>query len=234
MKIEDFENLILQELQKVTISILNKNKSPLISAKSRAGAEISALLEKEFVIETKSNIYLKGSKASPVGATKNPWDAMTYFCIKEHKELIWIDFKAIKVQSADSNPDIGTPDKIINLIEGGHFYLVYIFVYYKETLTGLDFVPKPGSSDLVKLYFLKDIHHSFRRNPKNQLQVNISKEPEKRTRAEFIDLLFEKIIESHKRQIAISKKILEKIDKDDIKSKLKDKNKKQEQIIKKI
>ena len=73
---------------------------------------------------------------------------------------------------------------------------------------------------MVKIYFLKDINHTFRRNPKNQLQVNISAKPELRTRVEFINLLFDKIEESHKRQIAISNKALEQIAKGDIKKKL--------------
>lgn len=167
------------------------------------------------------------------GATKNPWDAMTYFCIDGHEELIWIDFKAVKVSSADSNPDIGTPDKIINLINQGYFYLVYIFVYYEETNTGLKFV-KNTNNELVKLYFLKDISSTFRRNPKNQLQVNISAPIEKRSRAEFINILFDKMAESHKRQIEISQKALKKIEEGDLKSKLLEENKKQEDNIKKI
>ena len=47
---------------------------------------------------------------------------------------------------------------------------------------------------------------------KNQLQVNISAEPEERTREEFINLLFNKIKESHKRQILISTKILKRLE----------------------
>lgn len=123
MNIHRFESLILSELKYVTESILTKNAMPNISAKARAGAEISDLLEKQFVIETQNHTYFKKSQYSPEGATKNPWDAMTYFCIKGHEELVWIDFKAVKVSSADSNPDIGTPDKIINLINQGYFYL---------------------------------------------------------------------------------------------------------------
>ena len=148
------------------------------------------------MIETKNHTYFNKSQYSPEGATKNPWDAMTYFCIKGHEELVWIDFKAVKVSSADSNPDIGTPDKIINLINQGYFYLAYIFVYYEETENGLKFV-KNEDDELVKIYFLKDINATFRRNPKNQLQVNISAQPQNRTRAEFINILFDKIVESH-------------------------------------
>ena len=233
MDIKNFETLILSELKAVTKRIIELNPSPHISAKSRAGAEISALLEKEFVKLTHSHQYLKKSEASPAGATKNPWDAKTYFSHNGHEELIWIDFKAVKVSSADSNPDIGTPDKIISLIEEGYFYLVYIFVYYKETPEGLKFV-KNQDGDFIKIYFLKDISSTFRRNPKNQLQVNISAEPEERTREEFINLLFNKIKESHKRQILISTKILKRLEEDDTESKLLEINKQTEGIIKNL
>jgi len=233
MNISDFENLILAELKSVTEKILSKNPTPSISAKARAGAEISDLLEKQFVVETEKHKYFKKSQSSPEGATKNPWDAITYFCLNGHEELLWIDFKAVKVSSADSNPDIGTPDKIIDLIEQGYFYLAYIFVYYEETENGLKFV-KNNDNELIKIYFLKDISSTFRRNPKNQLQVNVSAKPEKRTRSEFINILFDKIVESHKRQIEISEKKLKEIEEGVIKDKLLAENEKQEQKIRKI
>ena len=233
MEIQEFEKKILNELKSVTEIILKKNPSPTISAKARAGAEISDLLEKQFVIETQNHVYFKKSKFSPEGATKNPWDAMTYFCLNGHEELIWIDFKAVKVSSDDSNPDIGTPDKIFNLINQGAFYLAYIFVYYKESKSGLEFVQN-SDNEFVKVYFLKDISSTFRRNPKNQLQVNISAKPEYRSRTEFINLLFDKIIESHKRQIEISIKKLKQFEDSTIKNDLLIKNREQENIIKKI
>lgn len=233
MDIKDYEALILSELKKVILIILSKYPSPKISAKSRAGAEISSLLEEQFVLETEKHEYFKKSLASPPGATKNPWDALTYFSFKGHDEVIWLDFKAVKVSSADSNPDIGTPDKIVALIESGFFYLAYVFVYYEETETGLRFVSN-SENELVKLYFLKDISSTVRRNPKNQLQVNISAAPEQRTREEFINLLFGKIEESHRRQIEISKRALEKIGKGDAKNKLLEINKKLEEKIKSL
>ena len=233
MDIKEFEKLILSELKKVTLTILGKHPQPNISAKSRAGAEISSLLEEQFVIETAKHQYFSKSLASPSGATKNPWDAITHFCIKGHEEVIWIDFKAVKVSSADSNPDIGTPDKIVDLIYSGFFYLVYIFVYYEETENGLKFVNNPDN-ELVKLYFLKDISPTFRRNPKNQLQVNISAKPQERTREEFINILLEKIEASHKWQIEISNKALESIAKGDVKTKLLEINKQSEEKINKL
>ena len=233
MDIKKFEALILSELKTVVEKILSNNPTPNISAKSRAGAEISSLIEEQFVIETETHKYLKKSVASPAGATKNPWDAMTYFCINGHEELIWIDFKAVKVSSADSNPDIGTPDKIVDLIYSGFFYLDYIFVYYEETEHGLKFV-KNSDEEFVKIYFLKDISSTFRRNPKNQLQVNISAKPEERSREDFINVLFEKIGESHKRQIEISTKALKELEKGDTKAKLLEINKQSEDRIKKL
>jgi len=233
MDIKIFETLILGELKTVVEKILAKNLTPNISAKSRAWAEISSLIEEQFIIETKKHKYFKKSVASPSGATKNPWDVMTYFYIKGHEELIWIDFKAVKVSSADSNPDIGTPDKIVDLIYKGFFYLAYIFVYYKETEHGLKFV-KNSDDEFVKIYFLKDISSTFRRNPKNQLQVNISAKPEERSREDFINVLFEKIVESHIRQIKISTKALEEIKKGDTKAKLLEINKQSEEKIKKL
>src|SRR5574340_670981 len=116
MEIREFEKLILGELKTVVERIISKNQEPRISAKSRAGAEISALLEEQFVLETSSHRYFSKTRASPPGATKNPCDAITHFCIKGHEEILLSDFKSVKVTSADSNPDIVTPDKIFDLI----------------------------------------------------------------------------------------------------------------------
>lgn len=233
MEILEFENAIKTELIQVVNEILKAHPQPNISAKSRAGAEISSLLEDEFVKFTDNHNYLKKSEASPQGATKNPWDARTFFTIHGHEEEIWIDFKAVKVSSADSNPDIGTPDKIFDLIQNGYFYLIYIFVYYEETPNGLKFV-KNQDNEMIKIYFLKDISSTFRRNPKNQLQVNISAKPEIRSREEFIDLLYNKIENSHKRQIEISKKALASILDGTVKNNIHTKNKISEEKIKKL
>jgi len=150
---------------------------------------------------------LLDSESSPGGATKNPWDVRTKFKIESHTEEIWIDFKAMKLSALDSNPDIGTPDKIIKFIKSGGFYLIYVYIYYKEKNAGLEFVTHENK--YTKLYFLKDISATFRRNPKNQLQVNFSKPPQYRTREDFIKLLVYKIKESHKRQKRISEKKLQ-------------------------
>ncbi len=208
--IQKFENLILSQLENIVTNILQSTTSLPISAKSRAGAEISDWLEKEFVLKTQKHQYFFNSEAAPEGQTKNPWDARTYFKINQISEEIWIDFKAIKITSADSNPDIGTPNKVVKFIEQGNFYIAFIYVYYQPTDAGLEFVMH--NNKFTKTYFLKDIHHTFRRNPKNQLQVNISQDVEYRSREDFINLLYDKLRESHQRQIEISTKKLSQLD----------------------
>ena len=184
MEIEEFEKLICDEINKVVVGIMESNKALNISAKARAGAEISDWIEEKFVEKTQNHPYLKNTESAPKGKTKNPWDARTYFVLNNHTEKIWIDFKALKVSSADSNPDIGTPTKIINLISSGSFYLLYVYIYYQEHENGLEFVKL--NNNFTKAYFLKNISHTFRRNPKNQLQVNMSEKPEYRSREDFI------------------------------------------------
>ena len=212
MNIKEVEKFIINKFKKIMIQVIHDYPELNISAKSRVGAELSDFLEEKFVEYSNNNDFFKNSKKSPKGATKNPWDVKTIFCFKDLKEIIWVDFKALKTSGKDSNPDIGTPNKIIKFIKAGHFYLLYIYVFYNETKNGLKFIKTNG--DFIKLYFLKDIHHSFRRNPKNQLQVNISKRPEYRSRENFIKLLMNKISESYNRQIKISQKALKKISKE--------------------
>lgn len=206
MKLKDLEDLILRELEKILVKIIQQKTFLPISARSRAGAEISNYLEDKFVKETLQHLYFQNSEGSPSGATKNPWDVKTFFKINDHLEEIWIDFKAIKASGLDSNPDIGSPGKVIKFIEKENFYIVYIYVYYRDKDDGLEFIQQENK--FTKVYFLKDISKTFRRNPKNQLQVNLSAPPEYRTREEFIRLLFKKIKESHLRQIQISNKAL--------------------------
>ena len=217
MKMQEFEKLINDIISGIILKIIENNKSLNISAKSRAGAEISDFLETEFVKLASFNNFLHNPEASPKGATKNPWDAKVYFKYENHLEAIWIDFKAIKIDQLGSNPDIGTPTKIIKFIQEGGFYLLYIYVFYKETEDGLEFCKVDNS--YVKSYFLKDVHTSVRRNPKNQLQVCISTEPKYRTREEFIDLLFEKLKESYLRQIKIAERELLKLEENQMKLK---------------
>ncbi len=210
MKIRDYEDLIRKEITNVVVNIIAKNKTLNISAKSRAGAEISDWLEKAFVTATENHKYLLNAESAPEGKTKNPWDAKCSFYFKNHLEEIWIDFKAFKLSWIDSNPDIGTPNKVIKFIEQGGFYLLYIHVYYEEHENGLRFIE--SDHKMVKSYFLKDISSTFRRAPTNQLQVNISAIPKYRTRNEFIELLMKKIKEGLERQLKNAQLKLSKID----------------------
>lgn len=206
MEIREYEGLIREQITSVIKGIILKNKTLNISAKSRAGAEISDWLEEAFVSTVTNHKYLKDAEGAPKGKTKNPWDARCFFELNGHKEEIWIDFKAFKLSGLDSNPDIGTPDKIIKFIEAGGFYLLYIHVYYEECDHGMNFIQ--SGADMVKSYFLKDISPTFRRTPTNQLQVNMSAEPSYRTREEFIELLMEKYSEGLVRQLENAQKKL--------------------------
>jgi len=208
--IREYENYVRETITNVVHNIISENEALNISAKSRAGAEISDWLEEAFVNATKNHEHLLDSEAAPKGKTKNPWDARCFFQLNGHKEEIWIDFKAFKLSGIDSNPDIGTPNKIIKFIEDGGFYLLYIHVYYEEHDGGLRFIESDGKK--VKSYFLKDISPTFRRTPTNQLQVNISAAPTYRTREEFIELLMVKLREGLVRQLEKAQKKLADID----------------------
>jgi hypothetical protein len=210
MNIQEFENLIVAELVSLMQDIIINNIAINISAKSRAGAEISDWLEDIFVEYTQNHRFFKNTESAPKGKTKNPWDAKTYLTIDSISEKLWIDFKAIKIDQIDSNPDIGTPTKIIDFINQGNFYIAYIYVYYQSQEQGLRFVQIDNS--YTKIYLLKDISSTVRRNPKNQLQVNISQSPEYRSREDFINLIVLKLAESYKRQILISQKNLDKLE----------------------
>ena len=239
MNVPDFEILILRELKTIIQNIIIKNPTLPIAVKQgeRQGDAISKFLEYSFVNHTHEHQYFKESEASPTGKTKNPYDAKTYFEYKGHKELIWIDFKAVNIANLDSNPDSGTPDKIINHITNGHFYLVYIFVFYEGEENKLRFVQK--EKEYVKAYFLKDISSTVRITPANQLQVNYSQPPEYRTREEFIELLVRRKKQSYERRLSKAQSALLELEKGIVlgKTTLDDiltQNKKQEDIIKNL
>jgi hypothetical protein len=210
VKIKEYEKLIREQITNVIKNIIAENETLNISARSRAGAEISDWLEAKFVGSVQNHEYLVDAEAAPKGKTKNPWDARCFFKLNEHKEEIWIDFKAFKLSGIDSNPDIGTPNKVIKFIEEGGFYLLYVHVYYEEHNEGLKFIS--CNNEMVKSYFLKDISSTFRRTPTNQLQVNISAPPTYRTREDFIELLMEKVKEGLIRQLEKAKQKLSEID----------------------
>ena len=225
--IRNFEDNIRLSITDIIKAIILSNEKVNISAKSRAGAEISDWLEEQFVIEAQKKSFIDKVEGAPKGKTKNPWDARCFLIHEGHSEEIWIDFKAFKITSLDSNPDIGTPNKIIDFINRGGFYLLYIHVYYEEIEEGLRFLKFHG--DFVKSYFLKDISKTFRRTPTNQLQVNILVKPEYRTREEFIELLMQKVEEGLIRQLKKAEKKITEIKVR--KNEMINNNKKSEQII---
>lgn len=201
MDIQAYETLITNQLDELVGNIINTNPKLNIAVKKgeRVGDGISKFLENKFVEFTQNHQYFKESLASPEGKTKNPFDVQTIFEINNHKELIWIDFKAINIENDDTNPDSGTPDKVLNLIGQGYFYLAYILVYYKGSEEGLEFVAHNGTS--VKSYFLKNVSATMRITPANQMQVNGFAEPVYRTREQFLNFLLQKKIESNERKL---------------------------------
>lgn len=131
MNVKDLENLIKMDIELVFTQILQEHNYIFpISAKSRSGAEISDYLEDCFVeylkIHPHERIY--NALGAPKGATKNPYDfCFNYKCEEANfDDLIWGDLKATKFSYADSNPDLGTPEKIIKFIFDGHFYLLFV------------------------------------------------------------------------------------------------------------
>ncbi len=201
MDIKAYETLIISQLDEVIGKIIKRHTNLQIAVKKgeRVGDGISKFLEKKFVDFTQNHNYFKDSLASPEGKTKNPFDVQTIFELKGHKELIWIDFKAVNLDNEDTNPDSGTPDKVITLMQNGYFYLVYVIVYYQGFENGLSFMQH--NDIFVKSYFLKNVSPTMRITPANQMQVNGFSETVYRTREEFLDFLLQKKIESNERKL---------------------------------
>lgn len=219
MEIKEFEELITNQLNETVTNIIKDNPILTIAVKrgERVGDAISKFLENKFVEVTRDHKFFKDSLSSPIGKTKNPYDVQTVFEINGHKELIWIDFKAINTENDDTNPDSGTPDKVINLMLSGYFYLAYVNVYYKGVEQGLEF--GLYKELYVKSYFLKNVSPSMRITPANQMQVNGFAEPVYRTRKEFLEFLVVKKIESNERKLIKATKELDNLKVGIIKSK---------------
>lgn len=210
------EESIKSEIEASFTKILDEHNYIFpISAKSRSGAEISDYLEDSIVD------YYKNSKAkvtnvlgAPKGKTKNPYDFCFDFSDVQSgfNDIIWADIKATKHSYNDSNPDLGTPEKIIKFIMDGHFYLLFVFFEYEATADNqTKFIPF-NDGKYVHCQFLKDINHTVRINPKPQFQVNINEPEEYRTIDEFIELFYKKYQESIHRIMSIQTKKKEKLD----------------------
>lgn len=202
---KDYEQHLISTLTTVISSIIitDSKLNKLPASSGRIGATISDYLQEDFVNyvnDSKSPIANELSSASeaPKEKTKNPFDAKCSFDYDGRHEEIWIDFKALNIEKVDSNPDIGTPYKVIKFINDGNFYIVFIIVYYdKDQNNNFKYTKYEGK--YTNIYLLKDVSSSMRVNPKPQMQVNMKSVPEYRTREEFIELIGDKLSESYDR-----------------------------------
>ncbi len=212
MQIQDFENIIISEIKKVVVNIIAKNPTLPIAVKKgeRQGDAISKFLETNFVKETQNHQFLKNSSASPTGKTKNPYDVETFFVHKNHKEKIWIDFKAVNVENQNTNPDSGTPNKVFELmLKFNSFYLLYVVIYYTGLSDNKNLQFVDYNNEKVKAVFLKDVENSMHITPANQIQFNAFKPSLYRTREQFIEFLFDKLIETNQRKFLDAQQQLE-------------------------
>lgn len=216
MDFKKIEIKIKNEIETAFSNILKSNNYIFpISAKSRSGAEISDYLEDSIVDYYKNNSsYISNVLGAPKGKTKNPYDFCFDFTDNEtnFKDLIWADIKATKHSYNDSNPDLGTPEKIIKFILDGHFYLLFVFFEYESTDDNqTKFIPF-NDGKYVHCQFLKDINHTVRINPKPQFQVNINEPEEYRSINDFINLFYKKYQESIDRIVHIQEKKKNQLD----------------------
>ena len=79
MKLERFENLIIEKVNQKLLQTIKDYPEVPISAKARAGAEISHWLEEKFVKYCENDSYLTKVETSSKEKTKNPWDIKTFF-----------------------------------------------------------------------------------------------------------------------------------------------------------
>lgn len=213
--IKVFENQMKNDIENIFTEVLKQhNYIANISSKSRSGAEISDFLEDSFVEYIKDNPHERiiNPKGAPKDNPKNPYDFCFEYCYDNFNDIIWGDIKATKHSYKDSNPDLGTPEKIIKFILNGHFYLMFVFFEYEPLENDQTKFIKFSDEKYVHCRFLKDIHHSVRINPKPQFQVNINEPEEYRTIDEFIELFHKKYKESIERIIKKQEEKKQKID----------------------
>lgn len=204
MNFKEIENIMKNDIEKIFNEILEDSNYILpISSKSRSGAEISDYLEDAFVayFNNKNHPRIDNPISAPKGHTKSPYDFCFIYEYNGFSDLIWADIKAINCSYDDSNPDLGTPEKLIKFIIDGHFYIMFVLVLYMPTNDNKTLFCPFNNNKYVKCEFLKDIDDSVRINPKPQFQVNINKPFEYRENKEFIDLFYKKYQESIDRNI---------------------------------
>ncbi len=217
---EDHNLLLERQIKKDIESVFNailkeKNYILNISARSRSGAEISDYLEDAFVAYLKNgHARIYNPEGAPKGATKNPFDFCFNYRYKDYNfdDLIWGDIKVTKCSYTDSNPDLGTPEKVIKFILEGHFYLLFVFLEYDSTEDNRTQFKAFADGKYVHCQFLKDINSTVRINPKPQFQVNISEPEQYRSREDFLELFHTKYKESIDRIIDNQNKKKAKLD----------------------
>lgn len=218
----NFEKQLKIDLENVFQEILNKTNGVInIPATARAGAQISDYLEDEFVDYLSKNTHerIYNPMSAPKNKTKNPYDICWNYKYEDEDDnvvddLIWGDIKASKNSFDDSNPDLGTPTKMIKFMKDGHFHMLYIFFEYNATDDNKVQLIKYPNGKYAKVWLLKDISNTVRINPKPQFQVNIKEEPVYRTEEEWIDLFEKKYFESLDRIIENATKKKETLRKD--------------------
>ena len=233
-KLSILEDNILKELENVIQEIIKKEKVTNLKVsgkKDRVGASISSYIEEQFVKyinDKRINSFFFNAESAPKGNTKNPWDAKVDFQNENLKDnlTIWIDFKAVNEEMNDSNPDMGSADKLFKMLENNVYLLAYVQVPYEIDEDNKVILTNKN----LKVFFLHQISSTYRRTPTNQLQVNISESPEKnRSFEDFLDLHEKKLNESYERELEKIKK-----KKEELPSKISNAKKKFDEIKKQI
>lgn len=220
---KNYEEQLRNDIENVFQDIILEVGEVLdIPATARAGAQISDYLEDKFVEYFKNNQHhrIYNAKSTPKNQTKNPYDICWDYRYEDAEtgetsdDLIWGDIKASKMSFDDSNPDLGTPTKMIKFMKDGHFHMLFIFFEYDSTDDNKVKLSKYPNGRYAKAILLKDISRTVRINPKPQFQVNIHEEPEYRTNSAWIDLFEKKYFQSLDRIIENAEKKKKSLRKD--------------------
>ena len=90
MDVKEYESRLISKLEKIIESIINDSPKLDIAVKKgeRVGDAISKFFEKSFVAKVEGREDFSGAEASPIGKTKNPWDARVDYTVQEFKQDI--------------------------------------------------------------------------------------------------------------------------------------------------
>lgn len=204
----NFEHTLCEDIENIFQAIITQTGTVLnIPASARSGAQISDFLEDKFIdyLNTVLHPRIYNPASAPKRNTKNPYDICWNYRYQDNSmnydDIIWGDIKASKKSFDDSNPDLGTPTKMINFMLDGHFHMLFIFFEYDATTDDTVQLLKYENGKYAKCTLLKNINHTVRINPKPQFQVNINVSEEYRTNSEWIDMFEQKYNESLDRMI---------------------------------